>query len=150
MCPVPKMRRRMFVDTRSITAKGEACIEIPEATLIRKLVLHPKSRHYLNTEFARMANMLEEITSEKIDVNEIEPCKLPTVPGKGFYIQGLKFPTARCKILEHLMVGLHERGVSCNTKGKVFGGTTLANGAAVIYKDILDGEISKYLNLAPR
>ena len=83
-------------------------------------------------------------------MNEIEICKLPTLPGTWFWIQGWKFPTARCNIIGDLMVELHEREMTFITIGKVCGGINLASGALVIYKDELDGEIGKYLNLAPR
>ena len=73
----------------------------------------------------------------------MEGCKLPTVPGTGFYIQGWKAPTSRCNIIEDLMVELHERRMTFITIWKVCGGIDLASGALVIYKDKLDGEIGK-------
>ena len=111
-CPVLRLRQEVVVDSDSIPVEGETCLEIPDSTLVNKLIFHMKARHYLKTDFARLVLMLEDLASEKrIELKEFEPCKLPNIPGKGFYVHGWRFPIARCSVLEDLLVELHERGI---------------------------------------
>ena len=137
------MRPSLTVDTRSIPLDGEAVLRIPYMTLVRKLVTvhHVKAKHFLDVDLVKIACILEELASEKIDVDRMETSILPTVPGTGFYIQGWRAPNARCNIIEDLMVELHERGLAFITIGKVCAGINRASGASVIYKDILGGKI---------
>ena len=104
----------------------------------------------LDVELIRMACVLEEILSEGINVDTLEICKQPNIPGTRFYIVSPRAPIARCNVIEDILVELHERDLSFITIGSVCGGVGLASRASVVYKGILDGEIEKYLNLTPR
>ena len=52
--------------------------------------------------------------------------------------------------MEDILTELHTRGVSFVTIGKTCGGVNLLSAAPMVYRDILHGEIRKYLDLSPR
>ena len=145
-----ELRPSLGIDMKSVPPEGEAILQISDKTLVRKLIFHLKGHHFLDVEFIRLACILEELISEVISVDVMELSKLHNVPRTRFHIQGTEVPSPRCGVTEDIMKELYERGLGFITMGQVCGGVNISSGASLVYPNIIDGEINKYLNLTPR
>ena len=77
-------------------------------------------------------------------------CVHKKVPGVKISVLGHEFPQGRCNLIENLLVELKSRQTQFLEPPHICGGVLLSEGAESIYKNIIQGELLKFLDLSPK
>ena len=97
MCPL--IEYRPVINLESEHSLNEIDLQLIDVDLIRKLIGHLKSNHYIDPEMIRLSCQLQEILKEDVAVTNLELCRRPLTPGHVYLIHGERVPAPRCNFL---------------------------------------------------
>ena len=101
LCPLPEYRPAINFEHGLPSTRDD--LYLTDTELIRKLIGHLESNHYMDPEMIRLSCQLQEILGENAVVTKFEPCNRPLTPGHVYFIHGERVPAPRCNFLESMM-----------------------------------------------